>query len=245
MTKESGEDATEEEISGAESLFEIYEENQVISKGKEFTGDGTWTEDKVICAIVTATSKPVALSKAAAAFGCREDRPDTLWDYERTESFEIVSEFKTPPRKIADSSWEGLSPVVKVGDDGYDEVLAQIRSDCAFEDNKSIIYDEWGAKITTHDALEKAMASDTEPVWIVIGVSLEPTAAGKGFDEYLGQTASVYCHTCGTETAECVNIILPDEVDDHVGVWTCEECSSRIYGPTPQEAVSRDSLRFD
>ncbi|MBV0901355.1 hypothetical protein [Haloarcula salina] len=245
MTKESGKDDNENDISKSEALIEIYEEYQQISKGKEFTGDGTWTEDKVICAIVTATSEIVALSKAAAAFGCRDDRPETLWDYERTESFEIISEFKTPPRVVANSAWEDLPPVAKAGDDGYDDVVVQMRSVCSFEDNKSIVYDEWGTQITSADALEEATTVGTDPVWIVIGVSLEPTAVGKGFDEYIGSTARIHCHTCRLESAECVNIILPEEMDDHVGIWICEECGGRISGPTPQKALRQDALSFD
>lgn len=243
----TGEDADDSMTVGSptETMLEIYELAQSGESKKHYSGDGTWTEDEVICAVVEARCEAVAASKASAAFGCREDKPDTLWEYDRQESYEIAQEFKTLPRSIAETDWKQMPAIVKAGRGKFDDVVEQIISDSNFDAGESIVYNEWGTAIASEEDLGEALKTDDKPAWIVVGVALKPTGAGQGNDEYIGETASVYCEDCGMEKAECMNIVFEERTEEHIGIWECSGCGQSNHGPHPKEAVRQSVLNYD
>lgn len=207
-----------------------------LNPSRHYSGDGTWTEAHVICCVVDARDKAIALAKAGAAFSNREGRPDPLFSHDKSETFELVIELKSLPLAVAETDWDKYEPIAQLGTEDADDAMKKAIAESQFDRGDSIIYNEWGDKLSSQAELHSHIQSLDEG-WFVLGIGLQPTGSGTAHEQYLGNTYDIRCPECGHVGAECVNIVFEDRADSHVGVWDCGGCGTDYRGPHPEGAA--------
>ncbi|RLM94348.1 hypothetical protein [Haloarcula sp. Atlit-7R] len=224
-----------------QSMLTDSELSQLHSQ-RYFSGDGTWTEAHVIVAIVDGATDDIALSKAAAAFKNREDRPDPLFAHDKEDTYDLAIGLQSLPLAISESPWSARDAIIQLGTDEAEEALDLIVSDSTFAEGESIAYNEWGEQFTSEAALRNQAASIEDNGWIVVGVGLKPTGAGEGNEEYIGETFNVHCPSCGPKPAQCKNIVYEERHDGHSGIWECSNCSDIFRGPHPRGPARQELI---
>jgi len=221
----------------SDTVEELMESSSLspLTPSTHYSGDGTWTEAHVICALVEATNEAEALAKASASFGHREGRPEPLFSHNKADTFELAVEIKSLPLAIAETEWDKREPISELGTSEAESAINQAIADSHFEDGDSIIYNQWGEKLVAASVVYDYLES-IETGYIVVGLGLEPTGSGNDQGKYIGETFDIYCQQCEQLGADCVNIVFEDRMDDHIGVWDCNQCANTFRGPHPQEA---------
>jgi len=208
-----------------------------------FSGDGTWTEAHVIVALVDGANEEIALSKGAASFKNREDRPDPLFAHDKDDTYDLAIGLESLPLAISETPWAEKDAVIQMGTDQAADALELIISDSDFEAGESIVYNEWGSQFTSESELRDHVATLGDAGWFIVGLGLKPTGAGQGNEEYIGQTIEVHCPSCGPQPAECMNIVYDDRHDGHNGIWECSNCEQVFRGPHPRGPARQELIK--
>lgn len=208
-----------------------------------FSGDGTWTEAHVIVAIVDGANDDIALSKAAAAFKNREDRPEPLFAHDKEDTYDLAIGLESLPLAISETPWSSRNAIIELGTDEAADALDLIVADSNFEEGTSIAYNEWGEQFASESTVRSHATSIEENGWIVVGVGLKPTGAGDGNEQYIGETIEVHCPNCGPQPAECKNIVYEERHDGHNGIWECSNCDDVFRGPHPRGPSRQELIR--
>lgn len=208
---------------------------------QHYSGDGTWTESRVICALVDATTKSEALAKGAASFANRSDRADPLFSHEKKDTFELAVELKSLPLAIAETGWESHSPIAQLTTEQGQDALEKAVTASGFDDSRSNIYNEWGEKILSESEVRETAENLGESGWFVLGLGLEPTGSGENHEEYIGNHYQVRCPECESMGAKCANIVFESRCSEHIGIWECDNCSESFRGPHPSRPASMNS----
>lgn len=214
-------------------LITTYHESVRDSAGRYLSGDGTWTADHVIAAVVSAGSREAAAAKATAAFAHREEKPDPLFAVESGDTFELLDDLTEYPEQVPQRWVQGsdIIPVESVATDfGEDKGVSRLAS-------QERLFNEFGEALSPADLESKLEGSDD--LWLVLGLSLEPTGAGMNNERYIGTTATISCPTQGRVEAECINIIYDEREEEHIGTWECSGCRDTHHGPHPEDVVDQ------
>jgi ribosomal protein L37AE/L43A len=206
-----------------------------------YTGDGVWTNPRIIAAIVSGSAACHAKIKAAAAFRERDERPDPLFNHKKRDTFDLVVELSNFPETLR-SEWKYHDSVINISkNDEFQKVVnSLIHEKAPFSGNneKPVIFDEYGNGIETKDEFKSLLAKLGTDAWIVLGIGLGPKGSGIGEQEHLGKTTSYWCPSCDREeNVTAVNILYSNRDRKHRGVWRCETCSTHFAGPSPKEVV--------
>ena len=216
-----------------------------VGSGTHYSGDGTWTEADLVCAVVDAGGKKIALAKAAAAFGNRDNRPDPFFSYEKTDTFELALDLESLSLVFPDTPWAAHEPVAEIDTDAGGKALEQLYTDVETDSDGAVGYNERGELLSSKAAIEEEIDSFDSAGWIIVGLSLKPTGAGNDHGQYIGESYTIHCADCGSVSGECKNIICLEEADEHIGIWECSQCSNQFRGPHPKGPAHRDVISDD
>lgn len=199
-----------------------------------------WEFQRLVVAVVEASSDYAAIAKGAAA--CTLISRCTT---EQIDRCQLVYDFDEPPSAFLTERWGDLPAVTRADSDAGRGLLATARQrttrgreNDADRDRTTYLYDEAGDGVQTPDLFDTLERNTTDPIWLVPALGLQRVSHSRRKPDRESslsgpRRATLQCHRCEEHTPHSFagHDAVPDARVPDVPIWTCDACGMPRHGP--------------